>query len=94
MEKRPKSFIFSLDNKEIYYSKIGKNSIYCYSSLNPNFLGFGEGHDFKLCSGCNKNNSSYDRSGNSYDTKGRNYALAGKNNFCVKNYEVFKINLI
>ena len=58
------------------------------------FFGFGEGHDFKLYSGCNKNNNSYDSSGNSYDTKGKKYTLAGKLKFCVKDYEVFKLNLI
>ena len=90
----PKSFIFSFDNKEIYYVKKGYNSIYCYESGNPNILGFGGGHDFKLWDKCNTNCYSYDNSGNSYETNGKEFALAGKEYFCVKDYEVFKINLI
>ena len=90
----PKSFIFSLDNMEIYYCKSGKKAIDCYKKDDKHFLAFGEGHDFKLYDKCNVNNSSYDESGNSYDTKGKTSALAGAHNFCVKDYEVFKINLI
>ena len=37
-KKAPKSFIFSLDNKEIYYYKSGKNSIYCYKNGAQNFF--------------------------------------------------------
>ena len=44
-KKAPKSLIFSLDNKEIYYLKKGKDSIYCYKYPNPFFLAFGGGHD-------------------------------------------------
>ena len=40
------------------------------------------------------NDESYDKSGCSYDTKGNKYSFAGKEYFCVKDYEVFKINLI
>ena len=90
----PKSFIFSLDNKEIYYFREGKNAIHCYSKGNSNFLGFGEGHDFKLYDNCDKNYICYDSSGNSFNTNGKNYALAGKYNYCVKDYEVHKIYLI
>ena len=90
----PKSFIFSLDNKEIYYCNEGKDAIYCYPNKNPNFLGFGKAHDFKLCDNCDKNYICYDSSGNSFNTNGKNYALAGKHYFCVKDYEVHKIYLI
>ena len=93
-KKDPKSFIFSLDNKEIYFCKEGKNAICCYPKEDKNFLGFGEGHDFKLYENCNKNFICYDNSGNSFDTNGKEYALAGTNHFTVKDYEVHKINLI
>ena len=93
-KKDPKSFIFSLDRKEIYYCKEGRDAIYCYPSINPNFLGFGEGHDFKLFENCDKNVSCYDNSGSSFNTNGKKYALAGKHNFCVKDYEVHKIYFI
>ena len=93
-KKGPRSFIFSLDNKEIYYLREGKNAIHCYTKGDSNFLGFGEGHDFKLYDNCDKNYICYDSSGNSFNTNGKNYALAGKYNYCVKDYEVHKIYLI
>ena len=93
-KKGPRSFIFSLDNKEIYYLREGKNAIHCYKKGDSNFLGFGEGHDFKLYDNCDKNYICYDSSGNSFNTNGKNYALAGKYNYCVKDYEVHKIYLI
>jgi len=93
-KKDPKSFIFSLDNREIYYCKEGKNAICCYLSNDKNILGFGEGHDFKLYENCNDNCLSYDKSGDSFDTNGKEYALAGENHFYVKDYEVHKIYLI
>ena len=93
-KKGPRSFIFSLDNKEIYYLREGKNAIHCYKKGDSNFLGFGEGHDFKLYDNCDKNYICYDSSGTSFNTNGKNYALAGKYNYCVKDYEVHKIYLI
>ena len=93
-KKGPRSFIFSLDNKEIYYLREGKKAIHCYKKGDSNFLGFGEGHDFKLYDNCDKNYICYDSSGNSFNTNGKNYALAGKYNYCVKDYEVHKIYLI
>ena len=93
-KKAPKSLIFSLDNKEIYYLKKGKDSIYCYKYPNPFFLAFGGGHDFALYNECNKNYYNFDSSGNFYDTIGKKYVLALKASFCVKDYEVFKLNLI
>ena len=58
-KKSLNSFIFSLDKMEIYYNKSHKNSIYCYNGGNQNYLGFGEGHDFKLYDNCNINNECY-----------------------------------
>ena len=72
-------FIFSLDNKEIYYNKNGPS--------------FGGGHDFYLCNNCNTSYSSYDNSDHSYQTNGKKYAMAGTNNFYVKDYEVYQISL-
>ena len=91
-KKGPKSFIFSLDKKEIYYNKNDSDSIYCYG-IDDNGLAFGSGHDFKLSNNCNENNLSYDNSGYSFDTKGKIYSLADQNYFSVKDYEVFKIYL-
>ena len=92
-KKGPNSFIFSLDNKEIYYIKNNEDCIYCYNRENSNFLAFGSGHDFKLYDNCNKNNNAYEHSGGSYDTNGKKYPLVGEEHFCVKDYEVFKIYL-
>ena len=83
-------FIFSLDNKEIYYNKNSDYNIYCNSNRGPTF---GGGHDFVICNNCNNSNESYDDSGNSYDTNGKKYALVGQSNFLVKDYEVYQLDL-
>ena len=83
-------FIFSLDNKEIYYNKDNKYNIYGSSSYGP---AFGGGHDFYICDNCNSSNSSYDNSPHSYETNGKKNALAGCYNFTVKDYEVYQIEL-
>lgn len=85
------SFIFSLDNSEIYYPKNPNNqsAIYCNSSYGPTF---GNGHDFNISNQCKSNTSSYDNTGNyHYDTKGKKFALAGEYNYKVLDYEVFQI---
>ena len=83
-------FIFSLDNKEIYYNKNASYNIYCNKGYGPTF---GSGYDFQISDNCNKNNESSDDSNNSYETNGKKYALAGSNYFIVKDYEVYKIDL-
>ena len=83
-------FIFSLDNNEIYYNKDNRYNIYCNSSYGPTF---GGGNDFYICDSCNSSNSSGDNSGHSYETNGKQYALAGSNNFLVRDYEVFQLEL-
>ena len=88
-------FIFSFDNKEIYYNKDSKYNIYCNSKYGPTFGGGGlfGGHDFKITNNCDQNNYSYDNSNDSYNTNGKKYALAGTKNFYVENYEVNQIKL-
>ena len=83
-------FIFSLDNKEIYYNKNSSRNIYCGSNDGPTF---GGGNDFYISDNCDKNNKSYDNSNHSYDTNGKKYALAGTEYFYVEDYEVYKIEL-
>ena len=85
----PYSFIFSFDNKKIYYSKNGSNSIYGYSDRGP---AFGSGHDIYICNGCNSSNSS-ENMGNSYENDGKKYPLTGSNNFLVSDYEVYQLEL-
>ena len=83
-------FIFSLDDKSIYYNKNSEYNIYCRSDYGPTF---GGGHDFCLCDNCNSSNSSYDNSGHSYETNGKKYAMAGESSFLVKDYEVYLLEL-
>ena len=83
------SFIFSLDNNEIYYNQNSILNISCYSDCGPIF-GYA---DFRISDNCDKNNESCEHSGVSYDTKGKKYALAGRENFYVEDYEVYKIEL-
>ena len=85
----PYSFIFSFDNKKIYYSKNGSNSIYGYSSVGPYF---GNSPDFYISNSCNSNNSS-ENMGNSYENEGKKYPLTGSSNFLVSDYEVYQLEL-
>lgn len=85
----PYSFIFSFDNKKIYYSKNGTNSIYGSSSYGPYF---GGSPDFYINNNCNSNNS-YESLGNSYENDGKKYPLTGSNNFLVSDYEVYLLEL-
>ena len=81
-------FLFSLDNKEIYYNKKNNYDIYCYSGKGP---AFGGGHDLFIDDNCNKDNESYDNSDHSYNT-GKKYALAGTKYFYVEDYEVYQLD--
>ena len=85
----PYSFIFSFDNKKIYYSKNGSNSIYGNSSYGPTF---GGGHDFYISNSCNSSDS-YESLGNSYENDGKKYPLTGSNSFLVADYEVYQLEL-
>ena len=85
----PYSFIFSFDNKKIYYSKNGSNSIYGSSDRGP---AFGDGHDIYICNGCNSSNSS-ENMGNSYENDGKKYPLTGSSSFLVSDYEVYQLEL-
>ena len=82
-------FIFSLDNNEIYYNKNNSYNIYGGSDRGP---AFGGGHDLYISDSCNSSNCA-DNSGHSYDTYGKKYALAGSNDFLVRDYEVFQLEL-
>ena len=79
-------FIFSLNDKSIYYNKSNSSEIYGTSGYGPTF---GSGFDFYICDKCHISNSSSDNSGSTYDTKGKKFAMAGANNFFVKDYEVY-----
>ena len=85
----PNGFLFSLDNNEIYYNKDSNYNIYGGSERGP---AFGGGHDLYISDSCNSNNCS-DNSGYSYDTYGKKYALSGSNNFLVRDYEVYQLEL-
>lgn len=80
-------FLFSLDNKEIYYNKNSSYNIYGHSSYGPYF---GSGADFYISNNCNTNQSG-ESSGQSYDTNGKKHALSGSSNFFVKDYEVYQL---
>lgn len=85
-----KGFIFSLDNKEVYYNMKNNYGIYCYSDKGPTF---GGGHDLFIDNNCNKDNENQDNSGHSYDTLGKKNALAGSKYFYVEDYEVYQLDL-
>ena len=82
-------FIFSFNEKEIYYNKDSNYNIYGNSGYGPCF---GGGHDFYINDNCNTSKSG-ENSGHSYETNGKKYALSGSSNFIVKDYEVYQLEL-
>ena len=61
-------FIFSFDNKEIYYDFDKTKSIKDYINFGPSFEG---GWDFRIYFGCMNKNDSYYYSLSTHDTKGK-----------------------
>ena len=85
----PYSFIFSFDNKKIYYSKNGSNSIYGYSGQGPTF---GSNHDFYINDSCDSS-SSGESMGGCYENDGKKYPLTGSSSFLVSDYDVYQLEL-
>ena len=83
------AFIFSLNKKRKYYSKIGCNNQVCmWSDRGPSF---GGGNDLTLHNNCLHNNNSYNNCSSTYQTE--KYELnGGEEYFTVKDYEVYSIN--
>ena len=86
-----KGFIFSLDDKEIYYNKDGNYNIYCNSTFGPSFRS--GPHDFTISDNCNMNNESFEYIQNSKDNNEKNYILEGNEHFIIKDYEVYIIEM-
>ena len=91
------AFIFSLDDKKIYYQF---NNIYNFNSQSSIFISknqgptFGKGYDLFISSGCLKNNLSFDGTPSTYDTGGEMNTLNnGERYFTVKDYEVYELIL-
>ena len=80
-------FIFSLDNKEIYYNINLKFNIRCLADYGPIFGNF----DLYLSNDCNKNKSSINSY--AYDTLGKENIIAGNKYFYVEDYEVYELEL-
>ena len=80
-------FIFSLDNREIYYNKNSKQNIWCSKTRGPTF-GY---NDFVILS---NGKEGRDNSGRSYETFNKTYALAGEREFLIEDYEVYQLNFI
>ena len=80
-------FIFSLDNKEIFYCTNNSYALIGNSSYGPYF-----GSDFYISNNCDTNNSN-ESLGNYYSNNGKKYPLTGNNNFLVKDYEVYLLEL-
>ena len=86
----PNGFLFSLDNKELFYNKKNECDIYCCGEKGPIF---GDGHDLFIDDNCNRTNNNSDDTNHSYDTLGKEYALAGTKYFYVEDYEVYQLDL-
>ena len=85
-----KTFVFSLDNKKIYYLKNGCNAVYHYKESGPCF---GGGRDIAIDGNPLKENTLYTRQSCSFDYKGiqslSEYQYT--NNLKALEYEVFQI---
>ena len=85
-----KTFVFSLDNKKIYYLQYIKNAVYHDKDSGPCF---GRGCDFNIEGNPIKENTLYTYQ-TSYDYKGDSKALSeydGLNNLKALEYEVFQV---
>ena len=96
-QKDETAFIFSLDKKQNYYIKKGKNAVY-FEERGPIFgQTYGSYSEFTLNCGqqpCLTGENSYDDTGSRccYDYgEGKKYVLAGKFEFRVLEYEVFEL---
>ena len=81
-------FIFSLDNKEIYYNINVKFNIRCIADYGPIFGNF----DLCISNNCNKNKSfirSY-----AYDIHEKENLFDGNKFFYVEDYEVYELELV
>lgn len=89
-----RSFLFSLDNKEVYYIKDG-NEKYAIWGGPEDGPSFGYGCDILLKNGCKNNNGSYDshECGHeySYETYGKKFVYNGERFFQVSDYEVYQL---
>ena len=88
LKKGNNGFVFSLDDKEIYYNIDGYN-IFCNSTYGPCF---GKGvviydNNSEIEERC------MDESHISFDTKGKQYALAGCLKFFVEDIEIYELIL-
>ena len=77
-------FIFSLNNKEIFYNIDLKFNIRCIADYGPIFWNF----DIGISDDCNINNKSYFGS-YAYDTKGKEKIFAENKFFCVEDYATY-----
>ena len=83
-----KAFLFSIDNKELYFVKKEQSqyAILCNKNYGPSF---GKGPDLNISSNC-RNNSSYAKQ-DSFDYKGKTDILVGSQKFNATDYEVYQI---
>ena len=86
-----KTFVFSLDNKKIYYLKNGGTAVYHYKESGPCF---GSGRDIAIDRNPIKENTLYTNQGlSSFDYKGDKKSLSEYQSLKLKalEYEVFQI---
>ena len=81
-------FIFSLDNKEIYYNINVKFNIRCIADYGPIFGNF----DLCISNNCNKNKSFI--SSYAYDIHEKENFFDGNKSFYVEDYEVYELELV
>ena len=81
-------FIFSLNEREIFYNINLKFNIRCIPDYGPIFGNF----DISLSDDCNINNKSY-FSSYAYDTQGKVKAFSNNKNFVVDDFEIYELFL-
>lgn len=82
-----KGFVFSIDNKEIYYNEKRNYNIYCNMSIGPSFRS--GPHDFTISDKCNINNKSFEY----IRSSSGNYILEGNEFFRIKDYEIYALEM-
>jgi len=85
------SFIFSVNEKEKYKIKAGKEASAIYGGGDYYVIDFGQ-NDFYIPNNCDKTNDSFSEWGSVYETNGKTVEhFAGARNFTVKEIETYEV---
>ena len=90
------AFLFQINQLKNYYAIKGKGGIFCSKKYGPTF---GNNNQFEFCfqdGGKALETTNREETGfnyNSFNYENKKYVLEGKSDYCLKDYEVFKLTL-